>query len=109
MIQPFNAIAHQDKMDKPVNKLIEQLDKLGIKYYYIPASKHENVAFAKGDKRIEISKHSFYRYSGMMQITRTKKDSQGNDTNWTEVFPVTDDDWLQKFIKPIILKLLEVA
>jgi len=93
-------------MASAIAKLITQLNKDNI--IVLADDSNGNLVFIQGAKSIKISQHSFYRYSGMTQITRTKKDSQGNDTNWTEVIPVTDDDWLQKFIKPIIYKLLEV-
>jgi hypothetical protein len=93
------------KMVNASIKLITELSRDGIS---VSDNENNNRTFTKGNKTVSISHHSFYRYSGMTQITRTKKDSNGNDTNWTEVIPVTDDDWLQKFIKPIIYKLLEV-
>jgi len=104
-----------EKQAAAVRKLIEQLKKDKILLFPSDLNNPQlrNITFVKNvngiNKRIFMSQHSFYRDSGMMQITRTKKDSNGNDTNWTEVIPLTDDDWLQKFIKPIIYKLLEVS
>lgn len=99
----FDIFKHQTSMDKAVNKLVHELEKEGIKFWYITENRFENVAFVKGEKRIEMSKHSFYRYSGMMQITRDRGENAP-----VEIIPVTDEMWLQQFIKPIILKLLSV-
>lgn len=107
MVAEFDRNSHIGRMAVPVSKLLADLQKLGV--VFTTSNVLANVCFTKGDKTIFMSQHSFYRYSGMMQITRTKKDSAGKETEFTEVFPVSDTQWLQLFIKPIVLKLLEEA
>lgn len=113
MIPIFDKNSHVNRMVIPVTKLVAQLNKIGIEFsatnYIVDAKDNlHNVVFTKGDKIVNMSHHSFYRYSGIMQITRTKLDSNGKETNWTEVFPVTDDMYMQLFIKPIIIKAFEL-
>lgn len=91
-----------------VKKLVVELIAIGIVSLPDDEPGCENMIFVKGHKSFRLSFHSVYRYSGILQITRTKKDSSGNDTNWTEVIPVTNDQYIQMFIKPIILTGIEL-
>lgn len=91
-----------------VKKLVTELVAIGILTLPDDEPRCENILFVKGHKTFKLSFHSFYRFSGILQITRTKKDSSGNDTNWTEVIPVTNEQYIQMFIKPIIIGGLEL-
>jgi len=91
------------RMLPSATKLIVQLAKDGISFEPDDGELH-NVVFRQGDKVVKMSHHSFYRFSGIAVITRDKK----GENNQSETVPVTDDQYLQVFIKPIIYTLLSV-
>ena len=102
----FDKTKHQQSMAKAVNKLVADLKKEGVEFLANdPNPILDNVIFASKGKHIAMSHHSFYRYSGIGWITRDKKGS----ANESEVIELPIDSYLQTFIKPIILRRLEVA
>lgn len=91
----WNKIDHQAKMGNSVNKLLTHLESKGITMIFDDL---DNLVFTNKDGKIfKISDHSFYRYSGIAQLSKTIKDS-----NLIDVFPVTDEMYLNMFIKPVI-------
>lgn len=92
----FNKQAHIDKMKPSVNKLVSQLKNKGIDFSPEDESGRENVTFRSSDKTVKMSKHSFYRFSGIAVITRDKGE------NGSETVEVTDEMYMQIFMKPII-------
>ena len=92
----WNKIDHQAKMANVVNKLLTYLETKGITMKFDDL---DNLLFTNKDGKIfKISDHSFYRYSGIAQLSKTIKDGG----NVIEVFPVTDELYLNMFIKPVI-------
>jgi hypothetical protein len=60
-----------------------------------------NVGFYRRDDPLNImtiSHHSFYRFSGISCITRDKPGSN----NESETIPVSDDTYMNTFMRPII-------
>jgi hypothetical protein len=100
----WNKQKQIESMSKSVNKLVEQLEKQNIQFIGTDGEL-ENVIFKQNDKQVKISHHSFYRYSGISVITREKKDKP----NESETVPVTDEMYMQVFMKPIIETLLVKA
>lgn len=100
----FDKTKHQLAQRASVVKLITDLDKLGITFVPLDTAGMDNVVFIKADKVVKMSHHSFYRYSGISSITRDKKGSN----NESETVDVTDEMYLQTFIKPIVLKLINL-
>lgn len=90
----FDPIQHQLKQKPQVDKLLAQLSAKGISFSKDPD--HDNVILSSADKVVKISSHSFYRYSGIACIYREKNENQ------IETVTVTDEMYLQMFMKPII-------
>ena len=92
----FNKEEHVVKMQPAAKKLIAVLEKKGISFNHIEGE-FENVSFSKGDKELKMSHHSFYRFSGISVLC------YGNeDTNTSKTVEVTDDMYMNIFMKPII-------
>lgn len=94
----FNKQAHIEKMKPSVAKLVSQLKSKGIEFSPEDETGFENVTFTTTQKSVKMSKHSFYRFSGIAVFTKDK----GEGTNQSEVIPVTDEMYMQMFMKPII-------
>jgi hypothetical protein len=94
----FDKDKHIAKMQPSVTKLVAQLKSKGIEFSPVDESGQENVTFKTSEKTINMSKHSFYRFSGISVITK----DNGKDNNQSEVIPVTDEMYMQMFMKPII-------
>lgn len=94
----FDKEKHIAKMQPSVTKLVSQLKSKGIEFSPDDVSGFENVTFTTPNKTINMSKHSFYRFSGITVITKDK----GDNSNQSEVIPVTDEMYMQMFMKPII-------
>jgi hypothetical protein len=96
-------------MQPAVDKLVTDLKKQGIGFLtdadaYKDVTANNVVFYKSGSTGIAfISYHSFYRFSGISVITRDKK----GENNQSETIPVTNDQYMQVFMKPIILTLLE--
>jgi hypothetical protein len=97
----WNPEKQIENMKPSINKFLAELQKQGISFSSVDGELN-NVVFTKGSNIAKISHHSFYRYSGISTITRDKKDSN----NEIEVVDVSDELYLNKFIKPLVLKLL---
>lgn len=92
MWSPSKYIAKQNPV---VVKFTQQLEKKGISFSPTDGEQ-ENVVFTYKDKTLKMSKHSFYRYSGISTVYNFKAD------NSLEIIEVTDEMYLNTFIKPII-------
>ncbi len=92
----FDKNKHIEKMQTSVAKLVSQLKSKGIEFSPVDESGQENVTFKTSEKTVNMSKHSFYRYSGIAVYT---KDKGGNESETVEV---TDEMYMQMFIKPIV-------
>jgi len=92
----FNSQAHIEKMKPSINKLVSQLKSKGIEFFPDDESGLENVTFKSSEKTVKMSKHSFYRFSGIAVYTKSKGEHE------SETVEVTDDMYMQMFMKPII-------
>lgn len=99
----FNKTKHIERMQPSVNKLLTYLKTKGIEFIHQDESGLENCVFKKATKVVKMSHHSFYRYSGISVFTKDK----GDGTNQSIVTPVTDDMYMNLFMKPIIETLIE--
>lgn len=90
----FDKTAHIAKMKPVVTKFITTLKKSGIEFEPTDGD-IENIILTKGDKKWKMSHHSFYRFSGICNVYKE------SDKEMIPV-PVTDEMYLNDFIKPII-------
>lgn len=107
-IAMWNPEEQIKSMQPAVARLVSQLEKQKVFFSHIPGDPlvtENNVTFFNDTKRIHISYHSFYRFSGIAVIIRDKK----GENNQSEAVPLTDDIYMQQFMKPIIEKLLQEA
>lgn len=107
MIQDFNKEQYIKDMQPAVKKLVKQLNDKGIVVMFPThdgPNKTRNVHFAQhfGNKSHDMSEHSFYRFSGLSQISEIPKE----DGKFVKITKFTDDDWLQTRIKPIVELIL---
>jgi hypothetical protein len=58
---------------------------------------YNNFIFEKNEKILKISHHSFYRYSGISTVNK-----DGKEKHLTETVEVTNEMWLNNYIKLII-------
>ena len=86
------------KVQPAVNRFVMKLHKKDI---YVGFSK-DNALITKGEKQIEISIHSFYRFSG---ISRIVKFNENNPI--AEIHEVTDDMYYDNYLMPVIELLLK--
>lgn len=93
----FNKEEHIKRMKPHTDKIVAQLkSKLGVTFQ--PTDENaENVIFTSKDKVIKVSHHSFYRYSGICFIYK-----DGVEKNQIETIEVTDEMFMNNFMKPII-------
>ncbi len=94
----FDKEAYQNKMKVAVNKLVNHFKSKGIDFFPTDPTNFENVIFKSKDKEVKISHHSFYRYSGIACIYKQKEGKE----NSFEIIEVTDEMFLNNFMKPII-------
>lgn len=95
----FNPEKHIASMQPAVNKLAAYLKSKGIEFS--PNGGDNNVLLTSKNKVIKISNHSFYRFSG---IAVTYKEI---DKNTFEVNEITDEMYLNNYMKPIIETLFK--
>ena len=95
----FNKEKHIASQEKSVIKLVNYFNKKGVKFKPTDGN-FENVIFETNDKQVKISHHSFYRYSGIATLNRDKGERD------VEIIEVTDEMYLDIFMKPIIETLL---
>ncbi len=91
----FDKQQHIAKFKNIEEKLVSSFKKSGINFQPNDGDL-ENVIFSKGDKEFKISHHSFYRYSGICSLYK-----EGDDKK-LEVIYVTEEMYMNTFIKPII-------
>lgn len=93
---------HKKKMAIPVAKLVNYLAKKGILTTLDDPHRHdqtlENIVFLGPDRYLKMSHHSFYGYSRIACNYRHIDDSK------VEIVDVTDEMYLNNYIKPIIEK-----
>ena len=97
---------HIAKMQPAVNKLMAHLKAKGVTFQETDPSGFENIILGYKDKVIKISHHSFYRYSGIACVY--KETEALKKANTVETIEVTDEMFMQIFMKPIIETLLHV-
>jgi hypothetical protein len=98
----WNPEEQKQRIKPAADKFIKYLAKIGIQF--IPrCTPFRNVRFIYKDKGIEMSEHSFYRYSG---IYCTYK--EGEKPNTIEVVPVSDERYYSQFMLVIIKKRLGI-
>jgi len=91
----FNKKEHIERVIPYTNKLVTTLAKQGIMFKSSDGDL-ENVIFIKNNKELKISYHSFYRFSGICSLYKEGEDKK------LEVIYITDEMYLNTFIKPII-------
>lgn len=91
----FNKEVYKAKMKPAVDKLVSHFKNKGINFNP-EDGEYENIIFTSKDKKVKISHHSFYRYSGIACIYKEKGENQ------IEAIVVTDEMFLNNFMKPII-------
>lgn len=92
----FDKNKQIEKMKPTVDKLVTYLKTKGIEFIPNDESGLENVIFKSSDKEFKMSKHSLNRFSGIAVVTRDK------GANESETVEVTNDMYIQMFIKPIV-------
>lgn len=101
----FDKQKQIEKMQPSVAKLVSYLKTKGIEFSPDDADGQENVTFTSNGKVVKMAKHSLYRFSGIAVITKDK----GDNSNQSEVIPVTDEMYMNIFMKPIIETLIKQA
>lgn len=91
----WNKENHKKRMGIVVSSLVSHFASKGINF--TPDDGLENVIFKSKDKEVKISHHSFYRYSGIACVSK-----EGKEKNTVEHVPVTDEMWMNSYVKPII-------
>jgi len=94
----FDKKAHIEKMTPHVEKLIEYLNSRGISFTSTDGDL-ENVIFKNDTKEVKIAHRCFYRFSGMCTI---RKDVGDKKKNVTIFFDVSDDMFINQYMKAII-------
>ncbi len=91
----WNKEARIVKTQPAVNKLVAHFKSKGISFE--PSDGElENVVFTSKDKVVKIAHRSFYRYSGMAVIYKDKGENE------IEAIQLTDDMYMDMFMKPIV-------
>ncbi len=98
----FDKAKQIESMMKSRDKLLKVLAKNGISFE--PDNGENNVIFKQGEKQITISHHSFYRFSGIVNVYK-----EGENKNEMIPVPVTDDMYYNQFMRPAIEALLAHA
>ena len=99
-MEHFNKEEHQRAMKPAVDKLASHFKSKGVEFSPTDGD-FENVVFSSKDKTTKISHHSFYRYSGIACVYKEKGENQ------IEAIEVTDEMFLNNFMKPIIEMFLK--
>lgn len=98
---PFDPEAHQARMQPHADKLIAHFKNKGVDFKF--DEEFDNVIFTSKEKRVaKISRHSFYRYSGIACITK-----EGTEKNSSITIEVTDAMFMDLFMKQIVDALLK--
>lgn len=96
----FNEEKYITTVKPHADKLVEYFQKKQVTFSPSDGDL-KNVIFTKGDKVIKISHHSFYRFSGISCIHKEKGESG------VEMVTVTDEMYMENFMKPIVELLLK--
>lgn len=99
-MEHFDKIGHQTAMKQAVDKFVAPFREKGVEFSPTDGEL-ENVVFTSRDKVVKVSHHSFYRYSGIAFVYREVR------VNEIETIPVTDEMYLNNFMKPIIETFLK--
>lgn len=99
-MEEFNKLEHQKKMKMAVDKFVSYFQHKGVEFSPTDGD-FENVIFTSKDKVVKLSHHSFYRYSGIACVYKEK------GLNEIEAIPVTDEMFLNNFMKPILETFLK--
>lgn len=102
----FDKDKHREKMKPHVDKLVKWLyDNYGITFKPTDGEL-ENVIFTNSDNRVKkISHRCFYRFSGMCTIHKVKPNSKNNEVEFVDV---SDDMFINSYMKSIILEIFEI-
>ncbi len=95
----WNPESHQAKQKKSVDRLVSYFKNKGVDFSPTDGE-FNNVVFTSKDKEVKMSHHSFYRYSGIACAYKDKGE------NKVEAVEITDEMFLNNYIKPTIEKLL---
>jgi hypothetical protein len=98
-MEPLDKSDLQKKMKPYADKLIAYFKSKCVEYSNDDLN--ENVSFTSSEKKATISHHSFYRYSGIACVS---KDLGENKSEYIEV---TDEMFMNNFMRPIIEVLLK--
>ena len=99
MTEPFDEKKHIAACKPYADKLVAYFLKKNVAFD--PDDGLKNVTFTSPDKSVKISHHSFYRFSGICAIQKDKGESQ------VEIIYVTDEMYMENFMKPIVEILLK--
>ncbi len=91
----FNKKEYIAKVQPAADKLITHFQNKGITFSSSDGDL-ENVVFSSKDKEVKISHHSFYRYSGIACVYKERGE------NFIEAIEVTNEMFMNNFMKPII-------
>ena len=97
----FNKKEYMAKMQPSVDKLVANLLKKGIEFSQSDGDMN-NVVFTSSLKTMKMSHHSLYRFSGICCVYKDKGE------NSTEAIEVTDEMYLNTFMKTIIERFFEL-
>ncbi len=92
---------------KPVQKLINDLEKEGIKFKfddeetdvygaygdYKGKRKLDNVVFTKNNIVLKITNRLFFRYSGISTVMESNAGKKKGEKNYVKLHPISDDEF----------------
>ena len=99
----FDKQAHIAMMKKPADKLVQYFQNKGVAFSPMDGD-IENVVFIKEDKKVKISHHSFYRFSGIACVYE-----HDDKSNTVKIIKVTDSMFMEMFMRPIVELLISKA
>ncbi len=101
----FNKEAQRARMKPHVDKLVNWLrDNYQITFEPTDGQL-ENVIFRNEDKVLKIAHTCFYRFSGLCKIRKVKPNTKQNEYEFAEV---SDDDFINSYMKSVILEALKI-
>ncbi len=90
---------HIERVMPAAKKLISYYNKKDVKFSFDDGE--NNVSFSVGEKSIKISHHSFFRFSGIACVYKVKE-MQDGQKKLQAIIDVTDDMYMENYMKPII-------
>lgn len=100
----FDKAEHIRRMTPHVEKLVSYLKTKGITFFPTDGEL-ENVVFKSDKKVVKIAHHCFYRFSGMCKIRKDlpqKKIKNKKEKNYIDLVDVTDDMFINQYMKSMI-------